>query len=50
MAADVVSRHIRLYVNDYTRAIDEQAVHRLFTWAGDEGLFPPADPSLPLFA
>ena len=50
MAADVVSRHIQLYVNDYTRTIDEEAVHRLFRWAGDEGLFPPADPTLPLFA
>ena len=42
MDPDVMSRHIELYVNDYTRALDEDAVHRMLTWAGDEGFFPPA--------
>jgi 1,4-dihydroxy-6-naphthoate synthase len=42
MDPDVMSRHIQLYVNDYTRALDEDAVHRMLTWAGAEGLFPPA--------
>jgi len=42
MDPDVMSRHIELYVNDYTRALDEDAVHRMLTWAGVEGFFPPA--------
>ena len=42
MDPDVMSRHIQLYVNDYTRALDEDAVHRMLTWAGEEGFFPPA--------
>ena len=43
-------RHIRLYVNDYTLALDEDAVQRMMTWAEHEGLFPPGNGSLPLFA
>jgi 5,8-dihydroxy-2-naphthoate synthase len=42
MDPNVMARHIQLYVNDYTRALDEDAVHRMLTWAGDEGFFPPA--------
>jgi 1,4-dihydroxy-6-naphthoate synthase len=49
MALDVMARHIRLYVNDYTRALDERAVQRLMEWAEDQGLFPAAPRSLPMF-
>jgi len=49
MDPDVMARHIRLYVNDYTRALDEDAVHRMIAWAESEGLFPPGTGSLPLF-
>ena len=36
MDPDVMARHIRLYVNDYTRALDEDAVHRDVAWAESE--------------
>ncbi len=49
MDPDVVARHIRLYVNDYTRALDEQAVLRMLDWAEREGVFPAGDPALPVF-
>lgn len=49
MDPDVMARHIRLYVNDYTRALDESAVHRMVTWAEQEGLFPTATAGLPMF-
>ncbi len=49
MDPDVMARHIRLYVNDYTRALDEDAVHRMIAWAEGEGLFPSGTGSLPLF-
>lgn len=49
MDQDVMARHIQLYVNEYTRALDEQAVHRMVEWATREGVFPPADDSLPMF-
>jgi predicted solute-binding protein len=49
MDPDVMARHIELYVNDYTRALDEQAVCRMIAWAEGEGLFPPGDPALPIF-
>lgn len=49
MDPEVVARHIRLYVNDYTRALDEDAVRRMVAWAEDEGLCPPAESSLPMF-
>jgi 1,4-dihydroxy-6-naphthoate synthase len=50
MDPDVMARHIRLYVNDYTRTLDERAVDRMVAWAEGEGLFPPADPALAHFA
>lgn len=50
MDADVVARHIRLYVNDYTRALDEQAVQRMIAWAEQEGFVPRLDTPLPMFA
>ena len=49
MDPDVTARHIKLYVNDYTLAIDEAAVKRMLEWGEREGVFPRADPDLPLF-
>lgn len=49
MDPDVTARHIRLYVNDYTLALDENAVKRMLEWGEREGVFPRADPDLPLF-
>ena len=46
----VTDRHIRLYVNDYTRALDESAVRRMLEWGRSEGVFPPADNALSIFA
>ena len=43
------ARHIQLYVNDYTLALDEAAVRRMLEWGEREGVFPRADPDLPLF-
>ncbi|MGE0464379.1 MAG: MqnA/MqnD/SBP family protein, partial [Vicinamibacterales bacterium] len=50
MDPDVMARHIRLYVNDYTRALDARAVRRMIGWAEEEALFPKGDPALPVFA
>lgn len=50
MDPDVTRRHIQLYVNDYTRALDERAVKTMIEWGQREGVFPKIDPSLPLFA
>jgi 1,4-dihydroxy-6-naphthoate synthase len=47
---DVTARHIRLYVNDYTVALDESAVQRMLEWGRREGVFPPANTTLPAFA
>ena len=49
MAPDVTARHIKLYVNGYTLALDETAVTRMLEWGTREGVFPRADPNLPLF-
>ena len=49
MDPDVTARHIALYVNDYTKAIDERAVAAFVGWAEGELLFPKADPALPMF-
>ena len=49
MDPDVTARHIQLYVNDYTLALDETAVMRMLEWGEREGVFPRADPDLPLF-
>ena len=46
MDAAVVRRHIELYVNDYTRALDEHAVHTLLDWQHEQG-FSPASPDAP---
>jgi len=48
LAPDVIRRHIALYVNDYTLALDEGAVARLLAFGEEEGFFPPS--SLPPFA
>jgi 1,4-dihydroxy-6-naphthoate synthase len=50
MDPDVTRRHIQLYVNDYTRALDERAVKTMMEWGQREGIFPKIDPALPLFA
>ncbi|MDO8679198.1 MAG: hypothetical protein Q7R30_11640 [Acidobacteriota bacterium] len=44
------ARHIQLYVNNYTLALDENAVLRMLEWGRQEGLFPPAAGGLPVFA
>ena len=49
MDPDVTERHIRLYVNDYTLALDEGAVLKMLAWGEQEGVFPP-DKGQPLFA
>jgi predicted solute-binding protein len=49
MDPEVAARHIRLYVNDYTRALDERAVMKMLEWGERDGIFPPADPDLPVF-
>ncbi len=47
MAPDVVRRHIELYVNEYTLALDEAAVKSLLVFGEAEGFFPSA--GLPIF-
>ena len=47
MDPDVCARHIRLYVNDYTVALDERAVMTMLELGEREGLFPPS--TLPVF-
>ncbi|MCC7126079.1 MAG: 1,4-dihydroxy-6-naphthoate synthase [Acidobacteria bacterium] len=49
MDPTVAARHIKLYVNDYTRALDERAVETMIAWATAEGVFPPATSALPTF-
>ena len=43
----VCARHIQLYVNDYTRALDETAVRKMLDWGEQQGLFPPG--TAPIF-
>jgi 1,4-dihydroxy-6-naphthoate synthase len=38
MNASVIAKHIGLYVNDYTLALDERAVHTLLAWAHEQGV------------
>jgi 1,4-dihydroxy-6-naphthoate synthase len=47
MDPDVCARHIQLYVNDYTVALDERAVMTMLELGERERLFPPG--SLPVF-
>jgi 1,4-dihydroxy-6-naphthoate synthase len=46
MDPSVVAKHIQLYVNDYTVALDERAVHALLQWQQEQGGHP-ADPLAP---
>lgn len=48
MDPEVAKRHIDLYVNDYTRALDENAVMKMLEWGEREGVFPPSN-GLPVF-
>ena len=50
MAADVVRRHIQLYVNRYTMALDERAVHVMLEWGRDQVLRDSERDELPIFA
>ena len=46
----VMAKHIDLYVNDYTIALDERAVHTLLEWARQQGIHPhTAADTLPVF-
>lgn len=45
----VISQHIRLYVNDYTIALDERAVQMLLEWAQQQGVNPTSATALPIF-
>jgi 1,4-dihydroxy-6-naphthoate synthase len=49
MDPDVTARHIQLYVNDYTRALDERAVGKMLEWGEQQGVFPRADRSVAAF-
>jgi 1,4-dihydroxy-6-naphthoate synthase len=48
MDPDVTRRHIELYVNDYTLALDERAVIKMLEWGKQEGVFPRSN-GLPVF-
>jgi 1,4-dihydroxy-6-naphthoate synthase len=39
----VCARHIELYVNGYTVALDEAAVPKMLEWGEQQGLFPPSN-------
>ena len=49
MDPDVTARHIQLYVNDYTVALDERAVGKMLEWGERQGVFPRADRSVAPF-
>ena len=49
MDPSVVARHIELYVNDYTRELDERAVHALLDWQTQQGLSAAATPGQGIF-
>ena len=49
MDPSVVAKHIALYVNDYTRALDERAVQTLLDWARDHALDGPPESTHPVF-
>jgi 1,4-dihydroxy-6-naphthoate synthase len=48
MDASVAAKHIQLYVNDYTVALDERAVHALLGWA-EQHLSATCSNHLPIF-
>lgn len=49
MDPEISARHIRLYVNDYTLALDAMAVKRMLEFGEHQNVFPPTDPSLSIF-
>jgi 1,4-dihydroxy-6-naphthoate synthase len=49
MDAEVVARHIGLYVNDYSLALDEGAVRAFLAWGEAEGVFPRVREDLRIF-
>lgn len=49
MSPDVVRRHIQLYVNHYTVALDERAVHVMLEWQSQTFQLPAVE-QLPIFA
>lgn len=49
MDASVVAKHIQLYVNDYTGALDERAVHALLEWQQKQGLNAATSAASPIF-
>lgn len=49
MDPSVMAQHIALYVNDYTLALDERAVHALLEWAQQQGIDRHADTTSPIF-
>jgi 1,4-dihydroxy-6-naphthoate synthase len=49
MDANVVAKHIQLYVNDYTLALDEHAVQALLEWQQEQGPDGNARPTPPIF-
>lgn len=49
MDPGVTARHIQLYVNEYTHALDEHAVVTMLEWGRREGVFPRIDPVLSIF-
>jgi 1,4-dihydroxy-6-naphthoate synthase len=49
MDPSVVASHIRLYVNDYTLALDEAAVNKLLGWAEEQGFNAAGASALPVF-
>lgn len=49
MDPSVIQKHIRLYVNDYTLALDERAVHTMLEWAQQEGFNEAPSDTLPVF-
>ena len=49
MDPSVIANHIRLYVNDYTLALDEPAVHRMLGWADEQGFNSAGEHALPVF-
>lgn len=50
MDPDVTRRHIELYVNDYTRALDEQAVAKMLAFGEAEEFFLPVENGHSTFA
>lgn len=50
MDPTVTERHIQLYVNDYSLALDEAAVMALVNWGEELGAYPPAAAGLSTFS